>query len=183
MCKRENIRFSFTIFYVHKFPSPEIFHCRNSLLNRWLLSFLLSMPTQLTHSLTNVQFLNSILRLPESRMEPTPAAFASIQLASLDHWNYSFRHSNTSVRDHCDLLNPPTFSITFFLLFSFSCFTAFDFRVFSKNVCIWRRNPLHGAGDIYSGCGGKRIVLSSHFAPSFFVFVKEEAEKLKFIFR
>jgi hypothetical protein len=34
--------------------------------------------------------------------------------------------------------------------------------------------------EIYSGCGGKEyelfLFLSSHFAPSFFVFVKEEAE-------
>lgn len=61
-------------------------------------------------------YINCNVNVPESLTEPTPDVSASILLALLDHWNCSFQHSSTLIRDHCDLLNPPTFSIICFYL-------------------------------------------------------------------
>ena len=62
-------------------------------------------------------------------MEPKQDAFASIQLASLDHWNCFVRRSDISIPDHYDLSNLPTCFTIFFFFLNFS----FCFSLYTRN--------------------------------------------------
>lgn len=134
--KRENIRFSFIqIFDVHKFSSPEIFHCRNSLLNHWLLSLFAH-----EHGILLTWFSDGTHTSRFCVHSAWVAGSLKLLLSTLKYF------SSGSLRS---LKSSDMFDNSFFFFFLVSLTTAFDFRVLSENVCIWRRNPLHGAGDIF----------------------------------